>query len=174
MVEAVEPIKGVSDETSASDRKMRPTLQRLIKLPVRLLPKATSIVRRMSSASSIQEPFKFFGLPRELRDEIYVYYFAGKIGLSSSNQPCSLHAAAILLASRLLRDEAQPIMFKHAVFTINLAPKYSRIPGRDLAYYMDHHLAAGELFAGSKEVFARFPNVSHSRQINARNVVVWS
>ncbi|KAK5124920.1 hypothetical protein LTR85_001110 [Meristemomyces frigidus] len=138
---------------------MKSTLKRLVKLPIRLIPKTKKIIRRMSSAGPTEEFHKFFELPRELRDEVYEYYFSGNIGLSSSNQPSSRNASAILLANKQLHGEARPIIFKQAVFTINLSPKYARLPGRDLAYYMDHRLTPGELFAGSKTVFSQFKHI---------------
>ncbi|KAK4549342.1 hypothetical protein LTR36_006339 [Oleoguttula mirabilis] len=150
-----------SPEATASALKLKSKLplNPLVTLPVRLHPKTTSMIRRMSSVTTPPKCQGFFDLPRELRDDIYTFYYSGNINLSSSHQPCSPHAAAILLGNRQLYDEARPILFKQAIFTINLAPKYARIPGRDLAYCLDHLLTPGELFTGSKNVFAQFKNI---------------
>lgn len=115
---------------------------------------------RRLTRSSTQSFNRFFDLPRELRDEIYEFYFCGFTGLSSCHQPHSPLAATILAANRQLHDEAKAIMLKRAVFTISLHPKHSKFPGRDIVYWLDHHLWAGELFNGRRDVFKQFKNVS--------------
>lgn len=117
--------------------------------------------RRDPIAPEKRQFHKFFELPREIRDEIYAYYFSGDIGLSSGLQPHSQYAAGILLANHQLYDEARPIMFKAAAFTINLAPKYARNPKRDYAYHCDHRIGRGSFFTGSQEVFVLFNRVSY-------------
>ncbi|GAB1725494.1 hypothetical protein NU195Hw_Modified_10t1 [Hortaea werneckii] len=102
---------------------------------------------------------RFFDLPRELRDIVYEYYFSGDIGLAASSQPRSIYAAAILLASRQLLEEARPFMLEFAAFNVSLNAKFSAYPERDLVYYLDHHMKPAELFIGSKDVFQHFKHL---------------
>lgn len=87
--------------------------------PIRPRPQSNAAAADASAQNSASSPaFRFFDLPRELRDRIYLHALASPFPFwwPSATPPKHNVAASLLRVSRQAYDEAAPVLYAHNKF----------------------------------------------------------
>lgn len=133
--------------------------------PVKPQTPATQPSIPSSESSTLPHPpttfTPFLHLPVDIRLLVYEQYFTddGENRIAPKGHPRTRHFTALLLVSHQLYDEALPILYGDATFTINLHPRLHRAT-KDYVHWLSHNLDADFLpgcnFAGDVAQLANF------------------